>query len=75
VTLLQIYILLHTLCSIICYGAVFGYWQGKYEIIRNEHYIFDILFSMFWALFGPLGLLSAYSFSKGTLFNYGFKFY
>jgi hypothetical protein len=54
---------------------VFGYWQGKYEIISNEHYIFDIFFSIGWALFGPLGLLSAYSFSKGTLFNYGFKFY
>lgn len=71
---LAILVVFYLICSVVCYGYVFGYWQGKYEIIAAQDYWFDMTFAMLWALAGPLGLLTAYILSKRALFKYKRKF-
>lgn len=59
----------YLLCSLITYSGSLAYWQRKYPFVKDKK---DAGISIFFAIFGPLGLLII-AFTT-SFFSYGFIF-
>jgi len=68
------YILIHIICSIVCYGTLFAYFQRKFYILSAKDYWTDFGVSLLTSVLGPFGLIVSYSIARNDLFKYGFKF-
>jgi hypothetical protein len=65
---------LYVFFAVLLYGFSFAYWQRKWPSQAEVFYEGDRNLSLLTAVFWPLGFLSAFCSSDGTLFNYGVKF-
>ena len=66
-----LFIIFWLICSITSYGFYFAFYQNKYPIAAKRDYIKDMFFSLFFSLFGPVGLVVIFHMKQYT---YGLKF-
>lgn len=64
-TLIIIYAVGYLLAFIWMYGKVRGYYTEKYAILKQSHFAFSILWSLFAALVWPFMVLFVYTQTKG----------
>lgn len=68
--MIEAFIALWVFSAIIVYGSTFAYFQHEYESIADEDYWIDVAFSIFCAMFGPIGLIGSAILGH---FKHGFK--
>lgn len=72
--MLTIILLLYVICGILAYGINLAWCQREYSAIAKKCYKTDMIWSMLFSLFGPLGLIAVMACSKGG-FKHGLKFW
>jgi len=44
-TVFEWYVVVHIVCTVICYGSLFAVFQRKYDMIAEKNYWSDLAFS------------------------------
>jgi len=73
---MEILIFVYVVFAVLTYGISFAALQRGYEILAEKDYWVDMRWSLFFALFGPVGFIgvSLFLFIEGVYFKHGLKF-
>lgn len=69
--MLLLILLIWLICSVLTYGFSFGLFQREFPCLAVKGYKEDMRISLFFALFGPFGLIGLF---LAAGFKHGMKF-
>lgn len=71
--LMALVVAMWLICGVLAYGGLFAQFQNMYPSLRDADYRGDRNYSIFSALFGPVGLIVVALATR--CFKAGFKFF